>query len=182
MLTSFENNTNPLDLMSLHFALRWLIRAWYHDVTNTTIYNCFRKSTIVVQPLQLPLEPLPTLSNLYNQVNNAGNIRDAMDLANFLNPADESVQDEANNSDDILQDVVAQYIQDTQDDEEGEQPEQPIYSMEAAQQALQVLIGYTESKDGVDTAYLRSFERFERLLRADGAAQLSQGTLDQWMM
>jgi hypothetical protein len=110
---------------------------------------------------------------LYSQVNNARHIRDAMDLSIFLNLTDESLQEgEYNGSNnDILQEVLAQYIQeDTQDDEEEEQPEQPVYSMQAAQQALQVLIGYAESEDGVDTACLRSFERFERFLTAKGAS------------
>ncbi|PQM43556.1 hypothetical protein VC83_09683 [Pseudogymnoascus destructans] len=184
MLVSFENNNDPLDFMSLHLALRWIIRAWYHDVTNTTIYNCFRKSTIVAHPLQLPTEPLPSLNTLYSQVNNAGHIRDAMDLSNFLNPADESLQEgEYNGSnDDILQEVLAQYIQEDTQDEEEEQPEQPVYSMQAAQQALQVLIGYAESEDGVDTAHLCSFEHFERFLTAKRASLQAQGTLDQWIM
>ncbi|ELR02501.1 hypothetical protein GMDG_01027 [Pseudogymnoascus destructans 20631-21] len=106
-----------------------------------------------------------------------------MDLSNFLNPADESLQEgEYNGSnDDILQEVLAQYIQEDTQDEEEEQPEQPVYSMHA-QQALQVLIGYAESEDGVDTAHLRSFERFERFLTAKRASLQAQGTLDQWIM
>lgn len=29
--------------MNIQLAIRWIVRAWNNEVTNTTIYNCFRK-------------------------------------------------------------------------------------------------------------------------------------------
>jgi hypothetical protein len=54
MLKAFDNNQNPMDTMNLHLAIRWIVRSWNNLVTNTTIYNCFRKSTLVSMPISPP--------------------------------------------------------------------------------------------------------------------------------
>jgi hypothetical protein len=54
MLDAFTSDRNPLTSMNLHFAVRWILRSWNHYVTNTTIYNCFRKSTLISIPIALP--------------------------------------------------------------------------------------------------------------------------------
>jgi hypothetical protein len=101
MLSAYENFSNPLDSMTIHLALRWLIRSWHHDVTNCTIYNCFRKSTLLVRPITLPIEAVPPLDDLYSAVQQAGQIRDAMALSNFLNPADEAITEVDEQSNDL---------------------------------------------------------------------------------
>ena len=117
MLNAFENNMNPFNSINLHFAIRWLLRSWHHDVTDTTIYNCFRKSTMLRNPIQLPIQSLPALDNLYNQVRNSGQIHDAMDIANFLNPSEENIQGsgEQDQDQEALQEVLSHYTQDVED-------------------------------------------------------------------
>jgi hypothetical protein len=56
---------------------------------------------------------LPPLDNLYSAVQQAGQIRDAMALSNFLNPADEAITEVDERSSDpemVLDEVLEQYI------------------------------------------------------------------------
>jgi hypothetical protein len=49
MLECFEANQDPLKSMNIHLAIRWIVRSWNHFLINTTMYNCFRKSTLITQ-------------------------------------------------------------------------------------------------------------------------------------
>jgi len=61
---------------------------------NIIIYNCFRKLTLILVPISLPIPILPTgISELYNQVVYAGGIQDVMAISNFLNPIDKEDED-----------------------------------------------------------------------------------------
>ncbi|ELR09058.1 hypothetical protein VC83_03978 [Pseudogymnoascus destructans] len=73
-----------------------------------------------------------------------------MDLSNFLNPAEEGMQEveEGLDEDTILQEAMAPYIQvsDAQDDDD-EEPQHPVLTTQNAVQALQVLIEFSESEN-----------------------------------
>jgi len=189
MLQAYESHLDPIKSMNIHLCLRWLIRSWNHDVTNTTIYNCFRKSTIIQHPIQLPAQPLPDLNTLYQQVQQAGFIHDAMDISNFLNPVEESIQEAENDiaGDALLEELMADYMPDSEaqnDDYEDEQPMQPVLTPQAALQAIQTLIDYTESgNSGISEApsTLRSLERVERQIQLHMSNQKSRSTLDSWV-
>jgi hypothetical protein len=122
-------------------------------LSNTTVYNCFRKSTLLTTPISLPTVIIPPdLPQLYKEVLKAGNIQDFIAILNFLNP-DEELEDIEDSrytidQEDILNKVLDKYLgfQSNQDNnEEDEQPEQPVHILQDAQQALQVLINYTET-------------------------------------
>ncbi|ELR07308.1 hypothetical protein GMDG_02488 [Pseudogymnoascus destructans 20631-21] len=111
-----------------------------------------------------------------------------MDLSNFLNPAEEGIQEVEGGLDEdtILQETMAPYIQvsDAQDDDD-EEPQRPVLTTQNAVQALQVLIEFSESENSGITdpaSFLRSLERVERQLVAKQANELVQGTLDGWMV
>jgi hypothetical protein len=97
--------------MNLHLAIRWLLRSWNNEVASTTIYNCFRKSTLVSLPISLPTPILsPGLEELYDKVTKARNIQDAMAISSFLNPIEEEeVKDkedrDAMGEEEVLQEV-----------------------------------------------------------------------------
>lgn len=67
MLDAYENNLNPLNTITILDAIRWVLRAWNHDIIPTTINNCFRKSTLIARPINLPIES-PDISDLYTRV------------------------------------------------------------------------------------------------------------------
>ena len=89
LLEAFENNVNPVSTVTILHTVRWVIRAWNFDVQSSTIYACFRKSTLFQMPINLPAPPAPNITSLYHDVERAGQIRDLMSLENFLNPIEE---------------------------------------------------------------------------------------------
>jgi hypothetical protein len=190
MLEAFNNNQNPMDTVNLHLAIRWILRSWNNLVTNTTIYNCFRKSTLVSTPISLPTSITPPgLSDLYNQVIRAGNMHDFMAISNFLNPVEEEddTQDKGEElqPDDVLNEILEEHLdqQNTEDndEEEEQQQEEPILTIQNARQALQALIRFTEGQDALQTEHLRGLERFETVLDALDRNSRIQGTLDGWI-
>jgi hypothetical protein len=189
MLQEYEADRDPIKSANLHLSIRWLLRSWNNDLQNSTIYNCFRKSTILQRPIQLPLPPQPNVDQLYQQVQQAGFIHDAMGISNFLNPIEEDIlkDEEDVGGDGLIADLMAQYIPDSepQDDDEENEQMQPVYTIPAALQAIQVLIEFTESGSGSSgedtTQFLRSLERYERYLQFQYQSQQVQGTLDRWI-
>jgi hypothetical protein len=125
---------------------------------------------------------------LYEQVLRAGNIQDSMAISNFLNPVEESMDTLENehigSHDEVLQDVLEEHLglQSTQNDEEDdEQSEPPVRTIQEAQQALQVLIEYTEVSNDLQVDYLRGLERLEAALKAIKFNSTVQSTLDRWI-
>jgi DDE superfamily endonuclease/Tc5 transposase DNA-binding domain len=187
ILQSFETDINPHLSMNLHLAVRWILRSWNNEITNTTIYNCFRKSTLVLSPISLPTPIIPSgVTELYRQVMEVGNIRDAMTISNFLNPVDEAEEEEEPTimEEEVLQEVLQEHLgfESIQyEDEEEEQPVKPVYSVSDALQALHLLIEFTEGQESLSTAYLRALERLESVIEGIQQGSLVQNTLDSWL-
>jgi hypothetical protein len=59
--------------------------------------------------------------------------------------------------------------------------EGPIHLVQAARKALQLFIEFTESRDDIQTAHLRSIERLEQELEAIDLNSRTQRTLDSWL-
>jgi hypothetical protein len=101
------------------------------------------------------------MAELYKRVIDAGDIKDAMAISNFLNPIEEQEAEEVEDGhtvgeEELLQEHLGlQLTQDDDDDDDDEQIAQPVYSVRDAKQALQILIEFTESQDGLSTNYLR---------------------------
>jgi len=190
MLDCYNTNHNPLDTMNLHLAIRWTVRSWNQYILNTTIYNCFRKSTLLSTPISLPTPlDLPNLPPLYEQVLQAGNIHDPMAITNFINPDNETQQDDTGHTldeEEVMEEVMEEYlgIQSTQndDDEEGPLIEQPVRTVQDAQHALQVLIEYIERQEGLPVDHIRALERLETTIEVIHNNSRVQSTLDQWIM
>lgn len=188
MLGCYDNNQKPLDSMNLHLAIRWIVRSWNHYVSNTTIYNCFRKSTLVPSPISLPLAiDHPNLARLYEQVQRAGNIQDMMAISNFLNPIEEQEiqeNEEVLDPEKVLEDVMSEHLglqQDEEEDEAEQQSAKPQRSIQDAIQALQVVIEFAEGREDMETAQLRAIERVEQKLKSLDSNSRIQCTLDGWM-
>lgn len=188
MLQCFSTNHNPMATMNIYLAIQWTLRSWNQHLLATTIYNCFRKSTLLTTPIVLstPITPLDT-AELYEQVLRIGNIHDSMAISNFLNPEEEDkdIQEGEQDAEEILQEVLDEHLglQSTQDDDEDdEQSERPVHTVQEAQQALQVLIEYTEVEDALQADYLRVLERLETAIKAIRINSQTQSTLDRWIM
>src|SRR5699024_9283740 len=82
----YGHQQDPITSVALYDAVRWILRAWRYKVSNTTIYSCFRKSQVIQPQISLPTEPIPELTSLYQETQQAGHIRDMMSLSNFIKP------------------------------------------------------------------------------------------------
>ena len=170
MLNAYENFMNPMNTVTILDTIHWVLRAWNHGILPTTINNCFRKSTLVSEPVQLPIES-PDLTALFAQVQHAGVIEDAIAISNFLNPTDESDQ--------LIASHTATNWNGGEDEESETLPLIPKVS--EALQAVRLLISYTESQDDSETSTLRVLERYERDLERNESSLTTQGTLTRWM-
>jgi len=180
MLNAYENFTNPMDTVTILDTIRWVLRAWYHDILPTTINNCFRRSTLVPEPVQLPIES-PDLTALFAQVQHAGGLEDVMTISNFLNPIEESETEEVKlNGDELLYQLIASRTQlpmETEKEDEENETLPLIPKVSEALQAVRLLISYTESQDDSETSTLRLLERYERDLEHKESSLTTQRTL-----
>ena len=188
MIEQYEQRNDPNTTVTIFQALKWLNIAWYHDLTNTTIYRCFRKAKLqpVQEPINLPTEPLPDHTILYNQVQEAGRIQDAMSLHNFLNPDDEDMEvtegTEISESD-RLEEIIAHHTGQSQEEiEEEEETTQAVPSSTEAKQAIELLLQYQEYQTDTSHDDIRHLISLSRRIQASITANLQQGTLDQWIM
>lgn len=187
LLEMFERQLNPMTQVTVLHAVRWCIRAWNNDILSLTICNCFYKSTLLEKQLPLPVEQ-PDLSVLYRQVQQAGNIADPMDISNFLNPVEETMSpDEEDTSqlspDQLLQRIVAGNIMgvDDVDEDDDEDVEIVIPTLAESLQALKLCITYTEHQQETTPAMIRALELLERIWEKKASDSAIQTTLDHWM-
>ena len=172
--------------MTLLDCIRWLIRAWNHDILSSTILACFYKSTLVLNPVQLSIET-PNLLPLYHQVQQSGHLSNCMDIASFLNPVEESSGNEEElSSEGLLEQLIARAsdtggIYDDDDQEEDSPEPAPLPKLSDALNAVQLLISYMEGQHVSRAPLLRSLERLERDLDSEMIASRTQGTLDSWL-
>jgi hypothetical protein len=93
-------------------ALKWVVQAWHDDIKDTTILNCFHKSTIQQTVFtQQTFETTDFEANvLYSQAVSdlQGNIdslqqvqivKDAIDVNMFMNPIEENAEIDVGNLD-----------------------------------------------------------------------------------
>jgi len=112
-----------------------------------------------------------------------------MGLSDLLNPIEQAevevqyTQTEEQIMDKVIQEFIEESTSlcDSQDDDETEQqPERPVYTIQAAREALQVLIDFTETRDDLNTSHLRAMERLEGDLEWLLVSSRKQRTLDGW--
>ncbi|ODM20439.1 hypothetical protein SI65_03492 [Aspergillus cristatus] len=112
-----------------------------------------------------------------------------MDIGNFLNPVEESVDliesEEEGSSETLLEHLItgASNTGDVyNDDQEDDSPEPaPLPKPLEALNAVRLLISYMEGQDVSRASLLRSLERLERDLESEIITSRTQGTLDSWL-
>lgn len=104
MINMLDRGIDPRERMNLNHALRWLCTAWKASVSDDTIRNCFRKSTVLHdgQPRYdetPPATPVYTedseLRPLYNEVSiklvNQADAQVILPYEAFINPPGENI-------------------------------------------------------------------------------------------
>ena len=187
MVECYQQDSDPVRSMNLHLALRWSVRAWCNNVSNTTIINCFSKSTITPSATAL-LEPAPLLlEELYCNVQGAGEIRDALPIDGFLYPPEEeeNVDMPSLEPPELLSNLIEDHLAATTSCEENEEdnslpPTVPKTTKEALQ-ALSTIVSYAESEPRMTSTELRQLENLQQRLSTWVAEGRVQNTLDSWL-
>jgi hypothetical protein len=193
IITELDHNRDPFSCVTVYNAVRWSLSAWKYSITNTTIYNCFRKSSIIQPRIEnLPSEPPPDVAQLFaeaqrkvaeQEVQRTGRILESMSLYNFLNPVDEDLAiGEETTLEDIIEHHTGQYF-DNEDAilEDVEPPPEAIPSLAEAIGAVQTLLQYQVHQEQAKMEEIRFLERFERGLSLAVTSQRAQSTLDGWI-
>jgi hypothetical protein len=182
IINCIDHNINPFTTVTVNEAVHWSSRAWFYHVNNTTIYNCFRKSTIMQPSITLPSEPPVNVDIEYTALQQR--IPDVMSLQHILHPEDEDQEEETDIV--ILADIIAQHTQEDIYDEdvmlEDIEP-QPIAlpSPTEALAALQVLRTFQEHREETQRQDLRYLDQYERHLQLLVRQSQTQATLDRWL-
>jgi len=188
IVNQIEHEIDPYDSVTVLNAIRWCIYAWVHYVSNSVIYSCFLKSTIIERRIEhLPAEPEPDLSSLYYKAQQATKIQNAMSLSNFLNPIDENVVPIDIQLDSVQQ-IIEQHI--TQDEEdtmeaalEDVNPLPVIVpTKKEALSAVQTLLKYQVRQEETTVDDIRRLERLEQVIWQSEIDSQQQSTLDEWIM
>jgi hypothetical protein len=192
MIQQYEQQQDPNLTINLLYTLRWISQAWRIDLQDNTIYRCFRKAKIQPQaePILLPQEHLPDLSSLYNEVQIIGNVRDAMNIENFLNPEDENIPlgQEVMTGDERLSQLIAEHIGQQEEEQQEEELEDDIVASEViptpkeALEAVEALIRYQERQAGVEFDDIRHLITLQRRILAGITASKQQRTLESWLI
>ena len=186
MVDGFVRNEDPTKSINIHLAIRWSTRAWNHDMSNSTIYNSFRRSAVISNSIDLPSSEALDLKHLYEQVVELGGINDAMPFSTFVNPEEGAIINnlqDLNNSE-LLHGIIGLHAghEASSDNEDTlEPPGQPPHTVQEAIHHCQCLIEYIECQDQVGTSYLRQLESLEKILINLKASEDVQGSLDSWI-
>lgn len=182
IIDCIDTSINPFTTITLYQTIHWCLKAWYQMVLNTTIYQCFRKSTIIQPQISLPTDPPVDIHEQYQALQQR--LPCVMMMEFILNPEDEDEEiDEAITFDDIID----EHLQDIETSEEAvledvePQPE-AVPSPAEALMAIQLLQRYQERQDGAQHHEFAYLSQFERQITALVASRARQSTLDNWIM
>ena len=118
MMAQFDQGFDPMSTITILDAIHWAIAAWDIDLSTETIHNCFKKALFLdesVQPLHNQ-ELIKEVERGLQRLELANNIQQAMDISQFLNPADEQAHNSLMSIDDA---IIGQFL--AADDEEQEE-------------------------------------------------------------
>ena len=179
MMAQFDQGFDPMSTITILDAIRWAISAWDIDLSMETIHNCFKKALSLddsnsIQPLHNQ-ELVKEMERGLQRLELANNIQQAIDINQFLNPADEQVHDDLMSVDDA---VLSQFS--SQENEEQEEDEDwrvlPQILAPEALESLYKLQLHEEQQVEANQELIQLLRRHERVLL--GRKQEKQQQID----
>jgi hypothetical protein len=173
MLQQYDAGKDPVTAMNVLKAVRWAINAWEDDLKTSTFENCFNKALkdVPTRSEGIDLEPTHDIGVGLRRLQEASYIRDIMDIQQFLNPADETIEDSIEELD---AQILAKYGPevDAESDEEIENLPQILHA--EALDAIYKLRLYEEQQDEGIRSLLESLKLSERQIRQRQVDERSQ--------
>jgi hypothetical protein len=179
MINCLDQGQDPDKTRNLFYTVQWITKSWRYEVQNSTIYNYFRKSTVITPQIQsLPTPEPPSLSPLYQKLTDKfhGDIQFTMALENFLNPADENLYQEPTEIPSILSDIMP--VSDDDDDDDDELPV-IVPSSADALSAIQTATIFAYHQEEITAEEIKHLEHLERLFTRLRISQQRQVTLNE---
>lgn len=180
MLEERRADRDPYKTVNLLKAIRFLLRSW-DEVLPSTVLHCWQHAGLAqagaevvppVRSLEAERDVLRALSDLQSmQV-----IREAMSLAQIMNPADEIIED---NAAETAEQIASQFdaVEECDSEEEGVE-ELPLVT---AMQALQFVDGlrlHEEQSNDCNNDWIRSLYRYEKVLQGRVSQRRQQQPLE----
>jgi hypothetical protein len=169
LLQEFEEGRNGRTTMNVLKAIKWIVQVWRHDLKDTTIANCFHKSTIqqTVFTQQTFHDVDSNVNLLYNkalsdlQVNldslqQVQIVKQAIDINRFVNPIEECAEIEVK---DLDQDVLNEFTHGPEFESDEEVEEQPIIKAHEALEAAKLLELWHLQRDVSDDSAIESIRK-----------------------
>ena len=182
------SDRDPCKEVTLFNAVWWLIDAWFQRVSPTTIANCWRKS----QLFGLVFGPEPKPKNWDKEVEEIRRLAKELNLAHepediaaFVNPEEESIQEPSGNILDHLAMIYSEQLD--HDEADGEEIEEmtPKVSLGQATQALETLISFEKSQEDLSLDWIFRLERrcnqLKQSLILEKGQKMKQGNLGAWL-
>lgn len=181
MCDEYDAGRNPIETMNILHAVRWVIAAWYHDVTPTTVQNSWIKSGALGPDYASRIEGwqhyvyednrvfTETTTRMAQQIKSLAQqryLKSAMDVNAFVSPANETVEDD---DEDHFESLLEAYstggaMREYETDEE-DFAEDLIEEGEALE-LLERLRLYEEQQEDGDKVVLARLNEYERDIRA----------------
>ena len=188
MLHLTMSDRDPCKEVTLFNAVWWLIDAWFQRVSPTTIANCWRKSQLfglVFGPEPKPKdwdEEVEEIRRLAKELNFA---YEPEDIAAFVNPEEESIQEPSGNMLDHLAMIYSEQLD--HDEADGEEIEEmtPEVSLGKATEALETLISFEKFQEDLSLDWIFRLERrcnqLKQSLILEKGQKMKQGNLGAWL-
>ena len=164
IVNEFDKGHDPVVTMNVLKAVRWAVGAWQRDITTDIIQFCFQKalSTERLHPSSDSQPVLAEISQALIGLQLPARIKDPMDVANFVNPADEIVQDNLEELDDL---ILSQFRPEEEHDDDQVVEELPHISHKEALDALEKLRLYEEQQADGDAQLILELYRLESVIK-----------------
>lgn len=182
---------DPLEEVNLLHALWWFTEAWLKEVKPETVANCWRKSMVLEKQGESTAITNEEDDDVFREIVSMAermNMQDTVEeLANFINPEEEQVED---NVEDHLTHLAVVYSEVEQNEEElgeddGGKVEETVTTQEGVT-ALEKYILYEKQQSDLSFEKVLALEKRLRGLRSklreEKAQEQKQGSLDSWLV
>jgi hypothetical protein len=181
LVEEYGAGQDPVASMHILQALRWGIAAWELDLKSSTIERCFRKALHDPTPSAAVTDPEPVrdIENGLAQLQMSNRIHNIMDIQQFLNPADEAIDDSL---DQLDSQVLAAFEPEVEDDSDEELESLPKISNTEALSALRSLRLYGEQQVNGKKAIIQALNEHEKDIQGRWAAQGVQRDIRSYLL
>jgi hypothetical protein len=165
MLRQYEAGKNPNKTVTLLKAVQWTRSSWEQGVTSLSIQKCFWKSTVIKKLEQEVIQEENQQADrdaLQAQITELPGIGDPLSLNEFIEPADEVIDDEDT---DIFASVVDRYS--TEKEGTVEEPDEDDIEIELvptteALKAIEIIKLWEIQQENGEQSTLSALDRIER--------------------